>query len=348
MLALKGTTFRVFDGEGTSAADKENDNLFCGCCCGQGGRWGYKQVCDCQTSAYTCDNGCVERELVGRSSYWRAAREVYGNATALYPEAEVWVVGHSLGGMTSTLLGLTVGVPAVAFEAPGDALAAARLGLPSPYSFPEQEKRGGEKKRKGTGIYHFGHTADPVFMGTCNGAFASCTLAGFAFEAQCHTGKVCTYDVMEDKKWRSQIGNHRIEVVIEDVIKAYDTVPPCFEGVECNDCFNWKWVRRNGTETTTTTSMASSTNVAPSPTRTHICETPGWFGCNDKTTTTTTTTETRTTSSTSTVTCTHYGWFGKCLDPTTTTSIESSASATASTIELSAGLIRPNIAQKTP
>ena len=218
----------------------------------------------------------------------------------------------------SALLGLTVGVPAVTFEAPGDALAAARLGLPSPYHFPGQ----GMKKKKAVGIYHFGHTADPVFMGTCNGAYASCTLAGFSFESQCHTGKVCVYDVVEDKKWRTHIGNHRIEVVIDGVIQAYDTVPPCSEDTECNDCFKWKWIE--GNDTRRTTSMFSSTSTTPTPTRTHVCETPGWFGCKDATTTTTSTGVITTSSSTkSTATCSHYGWFGGCLDPTPATTAKS-------------------------
>lgn len=40
--------------------------------------------------------------------------------------------GHSLGGSLASLLGVTFGVPVVAFEAPGEKLAAARLHLPTP------------------------------------------------------------------------------------------------------------------------------------------------------------------------------------------------------------------------
>ena len=41
-------------------------------------------------------------------------------------------IGHSLGGSLSSLLGATFGAPVVAFEAPGDKLAATRLHLPLP------------------------------------------------------------------------------------------------------------------------------------------------------------------------------------------------------------------------
>lgn len=40
--------------------------------------------------------------------------------------------GHSLGGSLAALLGATFGVPVVAFETPGEKMAATRLHLPSP------------------------------------------------------------------------------------------------------------------------------------------------------------------------------------------------------------------------
>lgn len=42
------------------------------------------------------------------------------------------MIGHSLGGALAGLLGVTFGVPVVAFEAPGEKMAARRLHLPSP------------------------------------------------------------------------------------------------------------------------------------------------------------------------------------------------------------------------
>lgn len=41
-------------------------------------------------------------------------------------------VGHSLGGGIASLMGVTFGAPVVAFESPGEKMAAARLHLPSP------------------------------------------------------------------------------------------------------------------------------------------------------------------------------------------------------------------------
>ena len=326
IVALKGTSPAVFDGAETTTNDKVNDNLFFGCCCGQGGQYLWHQVCDCMSSAYTCNRTCVVKALREENRYYTASLELYGNVTELYPNSQVWLAGHSLGGSTSSLLGLTFGVPVTTFEAPGEALAAARLGLPAPPgSHPSAPQ-----SRQNTGAVHFGHTADPIFMGTCNAATSGCTLGGYSMQTECHTGTVCRYDTVEDMQWRVGIGYHRIRSVVQDVLEVYDDVPPCVPDEECIDCFNWKFFESNGSDTTTSSSSSSSSTS--SLTRTTTCKTPGWWGCLDESTTTggTTTTMVTTTSSslptpTTTITvteapstsCLKYGWFGGCLETTT-------------------------------
>ncbi|KAI9848366.1 MAG: putative lipase atg15, partial [Thelocarpon superellum] len=339
IVALKGTSPAVFDGAETTTNDKVNDNLYFGCCCAQGF---WTKVCDCYAgTAYTCNQTCLTSALKAENRYYRASLDLYSNITALYPDANVWYSGHSLGGSISSLTGLTFGVPVVTFEAPGEALAAARIGLPTPPGFHP----GVQQMRTQTGAYHFGHTADPIFMGTCNGATSACYLGGYAMETSCHTGHQCIYDVVQDKGWRVGAGTHRIRVVINDVIQAYDDVPECTVDTECVDCYQWKFFESNGTETTTTST--SSTTSSRTRTRTTTCKSPGWWGCLDssttssnsttaiKTTTTTTdvtTTSTSTTSTTTTATCSKYGWFGNCLDPSTTTTTTTSKALPAPTI----------------
>jgi len=70
----------------------------------------------------------------------------------------MWLTGHSLGGALASLMGLTFGVPTVTFEAPPERMAAERLHLPSPPGLEAEDML----------VWHFGHTADPVYMGTCN------------------------------------------------------------------------------------------------------------------------------------------------------------------------------------
>lgn len=323
VIGLKGTSMAIFDGEGTTTNDKVNDNLFFSCCCAQQGPWLWHQVCDCATGTYSCNNTCVVQALRNESRYYMAARELYSNVTALYPDSNIWMTGHSLGGAVSAMLGLTYGLPVVTFEAVPDALPAGRLGLPVPPGADPSNPQ----TREYTGAYHFGHTADPVYIGTCNGATASCSYGGYALESACHTGRECVYDVVADKGWRVGIGTHKIRSVINDVILKYDEVPECKFTPECRDCANWKMYESNGTETTTTSSSTSSTKTR---TRTETCKTPGWWGCLDETTTGTATTTT-TTTSTSTSTCKTPGWFG-CNDKTATTTTTTSSSSSTESI----------------
>ena len=307
-----------------------NDNLFGSCCCGQGGQFLWKQVCDCMTGTYACNSTCLVKSLREKSHYYWAVRDLYHNVTERYPDSSVWLAGHSLGGVVSGLLGLTYGLPTLTFEAFPDALAASRLGLPTPPGY----RIGSHQSRFDIPIYHFGHTADPIYMGTCNGASSFCTIAGYAFQGVCHTGKTCTYDTVGDLGWRVGIGTHKITSVIKDVLEKYDTVPVCEEDVECQDCFNWKFFESNGTEPVT--SKVSSTTTSSTRTRTETCRTPGWWGCLDESTTsgaTTSTSRSTTSSSTSsTSTCKTPGWFGcKDIITTTTTTTSSSASSTATT-----------------
>ena len=308
VIALKGTSAAVFDGAETTSNDKVNDNLFGSCCCGQGGPILWRQVCECQSSAYTCNSTCLVQSIHHKGRYYPSVLDLYRNVTDRYPKSDVWLAGHSLGGVVSALLGLTYGLPTMTYEAFPDALAASRIGLPVPPGY----KAGSHQSRPQVGIHHYGHTADPIFMGECNGGSSFCSLAGYAFEGSCHTGVTCKYDTVGDFGWRVGIGTHRILSVVHDVLEKYDDVPECEEDVDCQDCYNWKFFESNGTETTTTSSSTSTSTR----TRTETCKTPGWWGCLDETATTTTTS--MSTSSSSTSTCETPGWFG-CKDPITTT-----------------------------
>ncbi|KAM0195305.1 hypothetical protein ACHAPC_000497 [Botrytis cinerea] len=323
VIGLKGTSLAVYDGDGTTTNDKENDNLFFSCCCGQQGASFYRQVCDCATGTYTCNVSCLKKSLSSENRYYTAARHLYSNVTALYPNANVWMSGHSLGGSVSSMLGLTYGIPVVTFEAVPDALPVSRLGLPAPPGHNPSTPQ----KREFTGAYHFGHTADPIYLGTCNGATASCSYAGYALESSCHSGMECVYDVVADHGWGVHIWSHKIITVIEQIIKVYDTVPVCKFTPECVDCPLWKEVEGNSSSTATSP-PSTSTTTTNTRSRTSTCKTPGWWGCLDEDTSTTskpTTSVPVTTTSTSTSTCKTPGWFG-CKDEKTATESSSSSS----------------------
>lgn len=242
VIGVKGTSGAFLPGGGsdeTSANDKTNDNLLFLCCCARVG-YMWTTVCDCYEKTYTCNQDCLESELVRQDRYYQATLDLYRNVTKLYPPetTDIWITGHSLGGALASLLGRTYGLPAVAFEAPGEMLATQRLHLPKPPGLPTHLEH----------IWHIGNTADPIFMGLCNGASSSCSVAGYAMESACHTGQLCVYDVVTDKGWHVNLLNHRIHTVIDDIILAYNETPPCEEQPPCRDCFNWRFTTHDDDE----------------------------------------------------------------------------------------------------
>lgn len=148
MLAIKGTSASFAGGGGsTTKKDKFNDNLLFSCCCARID-WTWTTVCDCYRGGWKCDQDCLEDALVEESLFYPIGtvrpvllyfvlllmlfQNLYNNITYMYPNANIWLIGHSLGGALASLLGVTYGAPAVTFESPGEKMAAHRLHLPMP------------------------------------------------------------------------------------------------------------------------------------------------------------------------------------------------------------------------
>ncbi|KAK1927471.1 putative lipase [Papiliotrema laurentii] len=208
IISIKGTSAGVLGSGGPTAKnDKFNDNLLFSCCCARVD-FSWTPVCDCYAGGYRCEQTCLEDSLVAESVYATVGTNLYNNVTYMYPNATIWLVGHSLGGSVSALIGLSFGAPVVTMEAPGDRLAAARLHLPLPPGMPAEK----------TGITHVYHTADPIPMGACTGAYSGCYAAGFALESTCHTGQTILYDTVTVKGWAVDVRTHRIGEIINKVL----------------------------------------------------------------------------------------------------------------------------------
>ncbi|KAJ7145139.1 alpha/beta-hydrolase [Mycena crocata] len=235
VLALKGTSAGFLGGGGpTAKKDKLNDNLLFSCCCARVD-WTWTTVCGCYRSGWKCDANCVEESLIDDSLFYPIGTNLYNNLTYMYPTSDIWVIGHSLGGALASLLGATFGAPVVAFEAPGEKMAAGRLHLPSPPSTQH--------------ITHVYHTADPIAMGTCNGVLSSCALGGYAMESRCHLGKSIIYDTVSNLSWSVDVRLHGIVNVIEKVlnepwppsVEEGREVPEAHAEEDCVECYSWEF-----------------------------------------------------------------------------------------------------------
>ena len=250
--ALKGTSATFLPGGGdTAKRDKDNDNLFFSCCCARVTQ-SWTPVCGCyDDKAHTCDARCVSHALIEHSFYYPAATAVYNNVSFTYPDRQLWLTGHSLGGATASLLGITFAVPAVAFEAPGERLAAARLHLPLPP--PDFSDEDAYARAPVTHVYH---TADPLAMGDCQGPHSLCSVAGYAMETRCHAGQSVIYDTQRYLGWSSNVLTHRISAVMELLAEDWDSkvsrrarhnetlgaVPTPVRETSCADCTDWRYV----------------------------------------------------------------------------------------------------------
>ncbi|KAI0957958.1 hypothetical protein AcW1_006182 [Taiwanofungus camphoratus] len=209
ILAIKGTTLQG----PTSKKDKFNDNLLFSCCCAHVDfSWMFSTVCGCYKSFWRCDNGCLSEALIQDSLFYNVGVHLINNLTALYPTSTIWLVGHSLGGALASLLGTTFGLPAVAFEAPGERLAAQRLHLPVP-------PRSDPASLASSPVTHVYHNADPIPQGACTGLGSLCSEAGYALETRCHLGKSVVFDTVGKLGWRVDVRTHTINDVITRVLE---------------------------------------------------------------------------------------------------------------------------------
>lgn len=340
IVSIKGTSTALFGGGGPTAPnDKVNDNLLFSCCCARIS-YLWDTVCDCFMGDNQCDERCLERELYREDRYYRQALQMFDDAMKLYPDVQnVWITGHSLGGALSSMIGRTYGLPVVTFEAPGEQIPVKRLHLPTPPGIPLWEDY----------VWHFGNNADPIYLGTCSGSSSSCSMKGYAMESVCHTGQLCIYDVKKDLGWHESIVNHRIHIVIDDVLEKYDQPAKCVSVMDCVDCVDWEFIDpltlpdpsaptlSSTTLLLPTTTVASSTTSVNAPTSitqstqtsppiTESCIERAWYGaCKSYTTITIVPTPSTTPSTTPTPTptlepsssCVQRAWYGACESYTT-------------------------------
>ncbi|KAF8350464.1 alpha/beta-hydrolase [Amanita rubescens] len=243
VLSIKGTTLQG----PTYTKDKFNDNLLFSCCCARVDiTWIFQTVCDCYARHWRCDNQCLTDALVEDSLFYSVGTGLVDDLRRLYPSSNIWLVGHSLGGALASLLGATYGLPAVAFESPGERLAAQRLHLPlPPHALPPYNL---DTDKPTVAVTHVYHNADPIPQGSCTGFGSPCAQAGYALETKCRLGKSIIFDTVGKLGWGVDVRRHIIRDVIHKVLEiAYvewedgREVPVARAELDCTECQRWEF-----------------------------------------------------------------------------------------------------------
>ena len=204
--------------------DKVNDNLYFSCCF-------YKHIESCKECMYKDENTCCKACYKSSAKYSYNYMNIADNIVSKIKEyvdfenSLVIFTGHSLGGTLASMMGLTYNKTAVAFESPGDKHYIDLVGL------------GDTRSDK---IYHFGHDADPLFIGNCG---MTCSSLGYYVNTKCHVGNTCSFRSKEKLGYGESILKHRIDYIINNIIPHWETdFPECVKVEDCVDCEDWTYI----------------------------------------------------------------------------------------------------------
>ena len=204
--------------------DKVNDNLYFSCCF-------YKHIESCKECMYKDENTCCKACYKSSAKYSYNYMNIADNIVSKIKEyvdfenSLVIFTGHSLGGTLASMMGLTYNKTAVAFESPGDKHYIDLVGLGDIHS---------DK------IYHFGHDADPLFIGNCG---MTCSSLGYYVNTKCHVGNTCSFRSKEKLGYGESILKHRIDYIINNIIPHWETdFPECVKVEDCVDCEDWTYI----------------------------------------------------------------------------------------------------------
>ncbi len=226
VVAIKGTSAFF---QPSTRQDKFNDNLYFSCCFHKETTIG----CDVEDNpllANICSSKCYKESLNFPDNYISKTIGIIEQLHKVidFSNSLVAFTGHSLGGALATFMGIEYSKQVITFQAPGELhyLQLAKNVYRTDYP----------------NVYHFGHDADVIFTGKCNGWTSWCYWGGYIMKTKCHVGKVCMYNVVEKLGIKESIMTHTLQFVINQVITKWNnTLPACQYQSNCLDCAEWKF-----------------------------------------------------------------------------------------------------------
>lgn len=244
VISFKGTSLGIVGD--ISYNDKLNDNLFYSCCYYEESRMFNRNDCICTHADAKCELANLQKNFEKRcykqcykntthynNNYYEISKNIMENVKKLIGiNSKNILTGHSLGGTLATLMGLEYSIPVVTFNSPGEKHYVNSVGLK--YKNSDLDK-----------IYHFGHNADTIFIGKCNGLLSWCYIAGYIVETKCHLGYTCEYNATGKLGLSESIFTHPMKYIMNNIISNWENdMPECVHSTtnNCTDCHDWTYV----------------------------------------------------------------------------------------------------------
>ncbi|EEQ81591.1 hypothetical protein NCER_101923 [Vairimorpha ceranae BRL01] len=156
VLAIKGTSLNILGYElgETSLKDKKMVNVLFN---------------KCKTSSFRCEYS--KKVKFDKLGYLHKLQRIIVAIQYLYPNKEIILTGHSLGGALASLLSLIYNLQCITFASPGEFYISKILQL----------------NNENGAITHYGMCNDTIFTGKCD---KLCNLLGYSVDTSRHNGKV--------------------------------------------------------------------------------------------------------------------------------------------------------------
>ena len=249
VISFRGTTINATSNYDAVRSDQHIDNLLFSCCCGRGTKKSIKGICDCYAGGKRCQKECLNNQVKERAWHYYDAIKVFQKVKSIFKNSQIWVTGHSLGGALASLIAIqNQGVPCVSFSAPGENLAASRLGVTNLYKTESVLQsygvflEGGNESTLHPPVYNIALNSDPIANHRTTNPNSFPVLFGYNIETKCRVGIDCVID----DTYYSPILAHRISNV-ERTLQEFSANEEkarfiCRKESNCKDCFDWSFV----------------------------------------------------------------------------------------------------------
>lgn len=222
-ITIKGTTL-------FNKNDRFNDNLLFSCCYYKESQL-FNKTCELfPTKNNECNKSCFNHNLINQypNYYFKIGKIIVENIKKLIPfdNSKIFFIGHSLGGIIATYLGIYFNKIVLSYLSPGEKHFFDLVNI----------------KNNNDNVYHFTHNADLISNGKCGNY---CWSFGYNIYTKCHTGFECIFDAKKKLNISESLQSHKLDYFIKYILPYWENdLPICIKNTNCTEfnCKKWNFI----------------------------------------------------------------------------------------------------------